>query len=97
MHCHSSFTLFVDIDECEDNVNPCYDPASCVPAPAPSILGEPQVDSPTCTPCPDGTEDLDESHPGRMCQEKNGCVPNLCNDPGQCSDVLHSPDSMPGM
>lgn len=77
-------------------LNPCYEPGSCIPEPPPAILGDVELGGPTCSYCPSGTEDMDPTQPGRQCMDIDGCMPNLCNDPSQCTDVLHSNGTRPG-
>jgi len=86
----------LDIDECASDMNPCHNKSSCVPVSAPAVLGVAPTPSPNCSKCPEGTEDMDPANPGRICSEKNGCVPNRCSRPEQCRDVKESADDSPG-
>ena len=83
-------SCYSDIDECSEINNPCYEPSSCIPVPAPSVLGTLQTDKASCSPCPAGTEDGDTDHPGTICLEKNGCLPNECSRYDECMDVTQN-------
>ena len=83
-------SCYSDIDECSEINNPCYEPSSCIPVPAPSVLGTLQTDKASCSPCPAGTEDGDKDHPGTICLEKNGCLPNECSRYDECMDVTQN-------
>ena len=86
----SFYDVISDIDECSEINNPCYEPSSCIPVPAPSVLGTLQTDKASCSPCPAGTEDGDKDHPGTICLEKNGCLPNECSRYDECMDVTQN-------